>query len=327
MFKRIIFSIILISSSIAQSAVVRLETVLGNIDIEMRDDVAPLTVENFLNYVNDGDFNESIFHRALPGFILQGGIYTVSNNNLIDIPRDSAVQNEFNLSNTRGTVAMAKIGGQPNSATSSFFINTANNAANLDNQNGGFTVFGEVISGMDIVDLIVSLQKISEFPLLNYVTGQIQANNYVYIQKAYVLSDTFQINAGLSGAWVNPVTDGQGLYLEVLPAFNLVIVGWYTFDVNAPDETVPSSVGDASNRWLTAVGNFDENTFVGTVYNTSGGLFDNPKAVSTTATGSMSIVFNNCSTAVFSYLLDDSEISNTMNIQRVSGANIALCEQ
>ncbi len=319
--------ILMLSLSVSAVAqVVRFETDFGNIDMAMRADVAPLTVQNFLNYVNDGDFDETIFHRAISGFIVQGGVFRLNGNRLVEIPEDSSVQNEFNLSNTRGTVAMAKLGGQPNSATSSFFINVANNSSNLDNQNGGFTVFAEVISGMETVDLIASLRMISEIPLFNYISGQIQAANYVFIRKAFVLSDVFQINAGLSGAWFNPDTNGQGLYLEVLPDADTVIVGWYTFD----NEAMPASekaIGDSANRWLTAAGSFDGNTFVGNIFKTSGGLFDDPQAVTNTQVGSMSIVFNNCTTAVFSYDLQDSNLANTMNIQRISGSNVALCEQ
>lgn len=329
MLKKIIFLGLLLSSGIAAAMVVRLETSLGNVDIEMEQGVAPQTVENFLNYVNDGDFNETIFHRVLPGFIVQGGIFGLNGNQLVEIPRDSPIQNEFNLSNVRGTVAMAKASGQPNSATSSFFINLADNGGTapngLDFQNEGFTVFGKVIAGMEVVDLIASLRLISEFPLLNYVSGQIQGSNYVLINKAYVLSDVFQVNAGISGAWFNPATSGQGYYFEVLPDINKMAIGWYTF--NDETQTAEKAVGDATNRWLTALGDFNGNTFVGDVYRTGGGLFDNPQGVTTTQVGSISIVFNDCTTGVLSYDLPDSNLTNTMNIQRISGSNVALCEE
>ncbi|BAZ45605.1 hypothetical protein NIES4102_26310 [Chondrocystis sp. NIES-4102] len=122
---------------------------------------APETVNNFLNYVNDGDYVNSIIHRSIPGFVIQGGGFTFKNLMVDLVPTDPPIVNEFNSqrSNTRGTIAMAKVGNDPNSATSQWFFNLADNSANLDNQNGGFTVFGEVLSQGDLapIDAIASL--------------------------------------------------------------------------------------------------------------------------------------------------------------------------
>ncbi len=104
-------------------------------------------------------------------------------------------------------------------------------------------------------------------------------------------------------------------------------MAWFAYDTEQADAAVPSTVGDASNRWLTAAGSFQDNVFVGTVFKSSGGLFDDPTAVATTSVGDVMIAFNDCSTAVMSYTLDDSNLSNTINIQRVSGANVDFCEQ
>jgi peptidyl-prolyl cis-trans isomerase A (cyclophilin A) len=104
---------------------VRMQTDLGSFDIELFDTVTPLTVANYMNYVNDGDYEGTFFHRSIPGFIVQGGGYlanSTSGSILTDgaslIPTDPPVVNEFNLSNLRGTIAMAKVGGDPDSATS-----------------------------------------------------------------------------------------------------------------------------------------------------------------------------------------------------------------
>ena len=142
----------------------------------MFDDITPITVANFLNYVNSGRFNGTVIHRSVPGFVIQGGwlSYNARNNQLDQIALDAAIQNEFSVSNTRGTVAMAKVGGDPNSATSQWFVNLADNSANLDGQNGGFTAFGRVIGdGMTVVDNIAAqptftVAGITDFPLLNY---------------------------------------------------------------------------------------------------------------------------------------------------------------
>ena len=112
------------------------------------------TAKNFLNYVNQGLYNGSIIHRAVPDFIIQGGGFSVADG-VTPIESLGPLKNEPGNSNVRGTVAMAKIGGDPNSATNQWFINLNDNSSNLDEQNGGFTVFGEVLgSGMEVADAI-----------------------------------------------------------------------------------------------------------------------------------------------------------------------------
>lgn len=189
--KPIISALLLITlvwPALASATVVRMATVLGDIDIELFDTAAPLTVANFMNYVNDGDYTNSFIHRSVPGFIIQGGGFTFDNNLVTAIPKDAPVVNEFGASNTRGTVAMAKLAGDPNSATSEWFFNLADNSANLDTQNGGFTVFGQVLgNGMDIVDAIAALSIVNangpftNLPVINYTGGEIQQNNLVMI--------------------------------------------------------------------------------------------------------------------------------------------------
>lgn len=142
--------------------IVEIETNLGTIEITLHPEAAPGHVENFLNYVNDGDYTNSFFHRSArkpsgAPFIIQAGGFAYSNQQFSYVPANLAVPNEFNLSNIRGTVAMAKLGNDPDSATNQWFINLGDNAANLDNQNGGFTVFGTVTRGMNVADQIAAL--------------------------------------------------------------------------------------------------------------------------------------------------------------------------
>ncbi len=127
-------------------------------------DDTPKTAQNFVDYIKAGRFSENLIHRSVPGFIIQGGGFRFGAGAAIDdIPAFSSVQNEPVISNTRGTVAMAKLGGDPNSATSGWFINLANNASNLDNQNGGFTAFARVLgNGMTVAD------EIAGVPIYNY---------------------------------------------------------------------------------------------------------------------------------------------------------------
>ncbi len=137
-----------------------IETSMGTFTLELYENETPETVKNFMNYVDDGDFINSFFHRSVPGFVLQGGGFKFENNQFLLVPTDAPINNEFSheRSNVRGTLAMAKLGNDPNSATSQWFINLADNSANLDNQNGGFTVFGKVSgNGMNIIDQIATL--------------------------------------------------------------------------------------------------------------------------------------------------------------------------
>ncbi len=135
------------------NTVVRIETNLGDIDIELFDQggpggsTAPVTTANFLNYVRDGDWDETIKHRLVSGFVVQMGGFGFSDTSGVStVPADAPIVNEFNVarSNIERTVAMAKLSGNPNSATNQFFFNLADNSASLDFQNGGFTVFGRV---------------------------------------------------------------------------------------------------------------------------------------------------------------------------------------
>lgn len=141
------------------NTVVRLETNFGDIDIELFDtgtgpDAAPLTTANFIKYVRDGDYDRTFFHRYVSNFVIQGGLARLSTGpggtfGAQEIPVDALVPNEFNgtaRSNVARTLAMAKRGDNPNSASSQWFINLSDNSGNLNNQNGGFTVFGEVIN-------------------------------------------------------------------------------------------------------------------------------------------------------------------------------------
>jgi len=147
-----------VSSLSAQTQIV-IETSLGQIPITLFDDEAPLTVANFLGYVERGDYDDTIFHRSIPGFILQTGGFAVTDSpetNLVEaLPTQAPVVNEFSRSNLVGTIAMAKLGGDPDSATSQWFVNLDDNSSNLDVQNGGFTVFGEV-TDLTVVNEIVS---------------------------------------------------------------------------------------------------------------------------------------------------------------------------
>jgi len=146
--------------------VVILDTDLGTIEITLDAERAPKTVENFLQYVDSKHYDGSIFHRVIPGFMAQGGGYDARYEKK---PVKAPVENEADrtVKNKRGTVAMART-GDPHSATAQFFINVADNGS-LDHsgktdRGWGYTVFGEVTSGMDVADKMVAVETGSGGP-------------------------------------------------------------------------------------------------------------------------------------------------------------------
>lgn len=139
-------------------------------DMALFSNRTPITRQNFLKYVTDGDYVNSFIHRSVPGFVIQGGAYGVNaSNQLFAVPTDAAIVNEFGVSNTLGTVSMAKLGGDPDSATSQWFVSLGENTDNLDYQNGGFTVFGRVTKST--LGYAGAFGNPSIFPVFDYSGG------------------------------------------------------------------------------------------------------------------------------------------------------------
>ena len=231
------------SSDLAGTTIVQMVTSEGNIDLQLYNTQAPITVANFLSYVNSGQYNNTLFYRADAGFVIQTGTdYPVdTNNNPINLstPTDTTVgnviqpdgsaptiQNEYSDSrpNIEGTIAMAKMSGDPNSASTEWFINLADNSENLDNQNGGFTVFGQVVNGgMTVAQNIGNLSTLGDFgatgnfaelPLINYANGgNIEAGNLVLVPTVSVISGISYSVTSSNSAIVNPSVSGNSLSL------------------------------------------------------------------------------------------------------------------
>jgi cyclophilin family peptidyl-prolyl cis-trans isomerase len=197
-------------SKVSSGTIVKFETnaPLSDNDfyVELTDNT-PQTNANFLSYVNSGAYDNSIFHRSVPGFALQGGGFSAPQVNANQPGSDpdpisslGTVQNEPGNLNTRGTIAMAKLGGQPDSATSQFFFNLSDNE-HLNSDNGGYTVFGEVKgSGMTVVNTMASTStyladkyyadtSFKELPLYNLNADNIvRPNDFVKIENVDVVT-------------------------------------------------------------------------------------------------------------------------------------------
>lgn len=143
------------SSANSGETLIKIATTAGDITLRLLSDKAPATVDNFLNYVDSGHYDGTVFHRVIPNFMIQGGGFTV---NLEEKPTGDPIVNESQnrLHNIRGTVAMART-SDPDSATAQFFINQRSNLR-LDWAPGrpGYTVFAEVVDGMNVVDFIAT---------------------------------------------------------------------------------------------------------------------------------------------------------------------------
>ena len=214
---------------------VYVDTVLGSFSIELFDDVSPNTVANFLNYVRDGDYDGTFFHRAIPGFILQGGGFSMGTNGVVsEVPSDPPVANEFRLSNIRGTIAMAKLAGDPNSATNQWFVNLTENSANLDAQNGGFTVFARVLGdGMGVVDAIAAQPifnlgylgvAFSDTPIIDYFGGAISRGHLVNINSMTVIEYTLT-STGIASPASAPTGTSVLFTVTVTPGTNPASTG------------------------------------------------------------------------------------------------------
>ncbi|MDH0749630.1 peptidylprolyl isomerase [Pseudomonas sp. GD03842] len=153
-----------------------LDTSFGQVEIELNQDKAPVSTANFLKYVDSNFYSNTVFHRVIPGFMVQGGGFT---GQMVQKPTNDPIKNEADngLHNVRGTLAMART-SDVNSATSQFFINVVDNSM-LDHgvRDYGYAVFGKVVKGMDVVDQIVNVQ-----------TGNVKGMQNVPLDPIYIKS-------------------------------------------------------------------------------------------------------------------------------------------
>lgn len=197
-------SLLALSSLTYANSVACFNTNMGNFCVELFETQTPITTANFLEYIDNGAFTNGIFHRSAPGFVIQGGGFKIVSNEITAVETFPSIENEFKISNTRGTVAMAKVADNPNSATSQWFVNLTDNATLLNDQNGGFTVFGRIIfDGMNVIDNIEGLpvtflgSNLRHVPTINYdgvqllVSNLVQTSNVEVMEVSGVFSDEF----------------------------------------------------------------------------------------------------------------------------------------
>ena len=251
------------------------DTSQGSFIVALFDSATPKTVANFLGYANRGDYNVTYVHRVAANFVVQGGgagpaSATATPTQWRAVPKQAAVANEPGISNTRGTIAMAKLGNNPDSATNEWFLslglNGNNNPAILDRQNGGFTAFGRVVgtAGQGVVDSFNNLQRANYGPLITGVSNMSLsevpvndlvapttpgANSLVYV---YSISECPPVAISLvsnsNPSVLNASVSGMALYLKSLGPVgtaNLTLRAT-NLDGNTVDFVMPITIDDVA---------------------------------------------------------------------------------
>ena len=138
----------------------------------------------------------------------------------------------------------------------------------------------------------------------------------------------FQINAGISDAWYDPATDGQGFFIVVWEESQYIFLSWFTFDTERPAEDAMAALGDPGHRWLTAQGPYQDNTAELEIYVTTGGVFDSddPAAGTQMVDGSIDIQWMDCGQGLLSYEIPTMSLAGDIPIQRIVDDNVAACE-
>ncbi len=209
MKKCLIGSLLAFSCFTSQATIVEMQTSHGVIELNLFDQQAPNTVANFLSYIEGDAYNQTVIHRSVSDFVIQGGGFTFTDE-LVPIATKPAVVNEPVLSNVKGTIAMAKLANDENSATSQWFFNMVDNSEALDTQNGGFTVFGQITAqSQATLDNIAGLVHCGDIPLVDITSEQCSSSdvalssaNFVTINSVVVLDDD-----PLSSANLNPTAN------------------------------------------------------------------------------------------------------------------------
>lgn len=236
--KILIATIFLLSfNSSVNATIVEFQTSEGSIQVNLFDQTTPKTVENFLKYINEQHYTASVIHRVAPDFVVQGGGFTFEGDwPLTRIEANAAIVNEPVYSNVKGTIAMAKLAGNPDSATDQWFFNLTDNASNLDLQNEGFTVFGQVIGdGMTVVENIAALTLCQDIPMIDYSSQNCSEQSTPGIENFVVINQVIIIDS-------SEVTDA-----DLTPVKNTLLT------TEEEQEETESSSGGGAFVWLTVL--------------------------------------------------------------------------
>jgi peptidyl-prolyl cis-trans isomerase A (cyclophilin A) len=217
----------------ANATIVSIKTSISDqaIEVNLFDTTTPATVANFLTYVNDGAYTNSIIHRAPADFVIQGGGFTFNGNWPLEaLATNATVINEPVYSNVAGTIAMAKQANDKNSATNQWFFNLTDNSTNLDRQNGGFTAFGQVINGIEVLQQINTAKRcdynsFTDIPMVfsdeqscsDMITAGIE--NFIVIEQVTIIDSSEATDNNLNPTLTKfPDSDGDGV-MDVDDAF------------------------------------------------------------------------------------------------------------
>lgn len=234
-------------TSFVNATIVEFQTSQGSFQVNLFDQTTPKTVNNFLQYIDEQHYTNSLMHRAIPNFVVQGGGFTFEGAfPLTGLETNPAVINEPVYSNVKGTIAMAKLGGNPNSATDQWFFNLVDNSAGLpklDTENGGYTVFGQVIG-----DGIAIIEKISQLTLCDTNTLK---------SIPMVIDDGQQCTDLVAPGIENFVVINQVTIVDSSEATDADLTPVKNTLISTPVEPTPtpdSSGGGGSVTWLSILG-------------------------------------------------------------------------
>ncbi len=304
----------------------KMSTNFGPIYIQTLDGQAPNTVENFLSYVNAGDYDNSIFHRLARNFVLQTGVVKVVDPAAQPIEIESiqsrgAIQNEYDptRSNLERTLAMAKIGGDPDSATSSFFFNLGDNSANLDNQNGGFTVFGRVYddASWDVVQTMNTLNipgTSTDFPEL---PEDANGNLAIITDLSVLPENTFTVTSSNPRVVNASIVNGQ-VSLQSLGAgvATITVTGTAAYDGDVLSDTFNVAVNP-----VPAVADSDPAPVIITVGNS-----DSKQVRYTDADGTFVTITSKAALSTVEFIGTDLTFDTSRGVTTVGGTNVTVRE-
>jgi cyclophilin family peptidyl-prolyl cis-trans isomerase len=314
----------------------KMTTNFGPIYIEMFDDQTPITVANFLAYVNAGDYNNSIFHRLVPNFVLQGGVVKVVDpsatpDQIEFIESRGTIQNEFDpsRSNVARTLAMAKVGppqGSPpttetiNSASSSFFFNLGDNSANLDNQNGGFTTFARVYddASWDVVQAMNSLNAPGNFPQFPELPEDANGNLAVISNLSVLPENTFNVRSSNPNVLNASLVNGQ-VSLQAVGAgvATVTVTGSSPYDGSTLSDTFAVAINP------TAAINPAEDAAPATI---TVGNADSKAVRFTDADGTVVTISSRAALASVEFIGDNVTFDSLRGVTTVSGTNVSIRE-